>query len=102
MSTFLLEVGTEELPADFITSAIEQWRSLIGQSLADELLTPESIEVYATPRRLSVLIDGLPQQQPDREEEVKGPPAKAAFKDGKPTKAAEGFAKKQGVKVEDF
>lgn len=102
MSTFLLEVGTEELPADFITSAIGQWRSLIGQSLADELLTPESIEVYATPRRLSVLIDGLPQQQPDREEEVKGPPAKAAFKDGTPTKAAEGFAKKQGVKVEDF
>lgn len=102
MSTFLLEVGTEELPADFITSAIDQWRSLIAQSLADELLTPKSIEVYGTPRRLSLLIDGLPLQQPDREEEVKGPPAKAAFKDGKPTKAAEGFAKKQGVNIEDF
>lgn len=102
MSTFLLEVGTEELPADFITSAIDQWRSLIAQSLANELLTPKSIEVYGTPRRLSLLIDGLPLQQPDREEEVKGPPAKAAFKDGKPTKAAEGFAKKQGVNIEDF
>jgi len=102
MSTFLLEVGTEELPADFIASAIDQWRSLMSQSLADELLTPKSIEVYGTPRRLSVLMDGLPEQQPDREEEVKGPPAKAAFKDGKPTKAAEGFAKKQGVKIEDF
>ncbi|MBP0027537.1 glycine--tRNA ligase subunit beta [Roseofilum sp. Guam] len=102
MSTFLLEVGTEELPADFITSAIAQWRSLISQSLANDLLTPRNIEVYGTPRRLCVLIEGLPLQQPDREEEIKGPPAKAAFKDGKPTKAAEGFAKKQGVKVEDF
>ncbi|MDB9517381.1 glycine--tRNA ligase subunit beta [Roseofilum reptotaenium CS-1145] len=102
MSTFLLEVGTEELPADFIASAIGQWRSLIAQSLANDLLTPTSIEVYGTPRRLCVLIEGLPLQQPDREAEIKGPPAKAAFKDGKPTKAAEGFAKKQGVKVEDF
>ena len=49
------------------------------------------------PRRLAVVIEGLPQRQPDREEEVKGPPAKAAFKDGQPTKAAVGFAKSRGV-----
>ncbi|PSM46653.1 glycine--tRNA ligase subunit beta, partial [Chroococcidiopsis sp. CCALA 051] len=99
MPNFLLEVGTEELPASFVDSAIAQWRSRIPQSLSDNNLTAEAIEVYGTPRRLAVLIKGLPSQQPDRDEEIKGPPAQAAFKDGKPTKAAEGFAKKQGVEL---
>ena len=102
MPTFLLEVGTEELPANFVESAIKQWQSRLSQSLDEHLLTPDSIQVYGTPRRLAVLIQGLPRQQPDREEEVKGPPVKAAFKDGKPTKAAEGFARKQGVSLDDL
>ena len=102
MPTFLLEVGTEELPANFVESAIQQWQSRLSQSLDEYLLTPDSIQVYGTPRRLAVLIQGLPRQQPDREEEVKGPPVKAAFKDGKPTKAAEGFARKQGVTLDDL
>ncbi|MGL4618983.1 MAG: glycine--tRNA ligase subunit beta, partial [Chroococcidiopsis sp.] len=100
MPNFLLEVGTEELPASFVDSAIAQWRSRIPQSLTNNNLTAEAIEVYGTPRRLAVLIKGLPSQQPDRDEEIKGPPAQAAFKDGKPTKAAEGFAKKQGVELD--
>jgi glycyl-tRNA synthetase beta chain len=100
MPTFLLEVGTEELPADFLDSAIAQWQSLVRKTLDEQFLTSEGIEVYGTPRRLGVLIKGLPVQQPDREEEVKGPPAKAAFKDGKPTQAAEGFARKQGVELD--
>jgi glycyl-tRNA synthetase beta chain len=102
MPNFLLEVGTEELPADFVAGAIAQWQERIPKSLAEELLTPEAIEVYGTPRRLAVLIKGIPHKQPDREEEIKGPPAQAAFKEGKPTKAAEGFARKQGVAVEDL
>jgi glycyl-tRNA synthetase beta chain len=60
------------------------------------------VEYFGTPRRLAVVIRGLPDRQPDQEEEVKGPPAQAAFKDGKPTKAAEGFAQKQGVAVTDL
>ncbi|OWY66724.1 glycine--tRNA ligase subunit beta [cyanobacterium TDX16] len=100
MPNFLLEVGTEELPASFVDSAIAQWRSRIPQSLTNNNLTAEAIEVYGTPRRLAVLVKGLPSQQPDRDEEIKGPPAQAAFKDGKPTKAAEGFAKKQGVELD--
>ena len=100
MPTFLLEVGTEELPADFVASAIKQWQSRLPKALDENFLAPESIEVYGTPRRLAMLIQGLPVQQPDREEEVKGPPASAAFKDGKPTPAAVGFARKQGVEVE--
>jgi len=97
--TFLLEIGTEELPADFVANAIAQWQSRIPKSLTDNLLTPESVQVYGTPRRLAVLIQGLPSQQPDREEAVKGPPVAAAFKNGEPTNAAIGFAKKQGVEV---
>ena len=60
------------------------------------------VEYYATPRRLALLIRGLPNHQADREEEVKGPPVRAAFKDGQPTKAAEGFARKQGVELENL
>ncbi len=100
MAAFLLEIGTEELPASFLSSAIAQWKSNIPASLAENNLDVEAVEVYGTPRRLAVLIKGLPSQQADRQEEVKGPPAKAAFKDGKPTKAAEGFAKKQGVELD--
>lgn len=99
MTTFLLELGTEELPANFVSEAIEQWQRLIPAALAEESLTSEGIHVYGTPRRLAVVIEGLPTQQLDREEEIKGPPASAAFKEGQPTKAAEGFAKKQGVEL---
>ncbi|MEG5042267.1 MULTISPECIES: glycine--tRNA ligase subunit beta [unclassified Microcoleus] len=100
MPNFLLELGTEELPASFVASSAQQWQRLVPATLAEESLTNDSINVYATPRRLAVLVKGLPVQQLDREEEVKGPPASSAFKDGKPTKAAEGFAKKQGVEID--
>ena len=100
MPQFLLEVGTEELPASFVESAIAQWQSRLPLTLEEQFLTAEAIEVYGTPRRLAVLIKGLPVQQPDRAEEVKGPPASAAFRDGKPTQAAEGFARKQGVELD--
>ncbi|MBE9186467.1 glycine--tRNA ligase subunit beta [Microcoleus sp. LEGE 07076] len=100
MPNFLLELGTEELPASFVASSAHQWERLVPATLAEQSLTNNSINVYATPRRLAVLIEGLPVKQSDREEEVKGPPASSAFKDGKPTKAAAGFAKKQGVEID--
>lgn len=99
MPAFLLEVGTEELPAGFLSDAIVQWKSRIPHSLATHNLPDAVVEVYGTPRRLAVLITGLPSQQADRKEEIKGPPAQAAFKDGQPTKAAIGFASKQGVDI---
>jgi glycyl-tRNA synthetase beta chain len=102
MATFLLEVGTEELPAQFVASAIAQWKSRIPADLKANVLTTQRIEVFGTPRRLAVLVHGLPDRQPQQTEEIKGPPAQAAFKDGKPTPAALGFAKKQGVDVADF
>jgi glycyl-tRNA synthetase beta chain len=100
MPNFLLEIGTEELPADFVDDALNHWKTRIRDNLATEFLTPDTVEVYGTPRRLAVLITGLPPKQPEREEEIKGPPAQAAFKDGKPTQAAEGFVRKQGVSLD--
>jgi glycyl-tRNA synthetase beta chain len=110
MATFLLEVGTEELPARFVDSALEQWRGAKGasartsipQRLSEQNLQAESIAVYGTPRRLAVLIQGLPHQQPDQEMEFKGPAVQAAFKEGKPTKAAEGFARSRNVSLADL
>ncbi len=102
MATFLLEVGTEELPASFVSEAIAQWKTKVPAELEEQFLANDGVECYGTPRRLALLIKGLPQQQPDREEEVKGPPAKSAFRQGKPTKAATGFAASKGVSVEEL
>ncbi|MGD1895454.1 MAG: glycine--tRNA ligase subunit beta, partial [Phormidesmis sp.] len=102
MATFLLEVGTEELPASFVSEALTQWKRKVPAELEEQFLKNDGLEFYGTPRRLALMIKGLPAQQPDREEEAKGPPAKAAFKGGKPTKAAIGFAASKGVSVEDL
>jgi glycyl-tRNA synthetase beta chain len=102
MATFLLEVGTEELPASFIEDALKQWQTRVTAALKEHYLEPASIRFYGTPRRLAMVIYGLPERQPDRQEEVKGPPAQAAFKDGKPTKAAAGFARSRGIDVADL
>jgi glycyl-tRNA synthetase beta chain len=100
-NSFLLELGTEELPAQFIPSALEQWRVLVPKTLAENFLTYTSLEFLGTPRRLALLIHGLAQGQPDREEEVKGPPADRAFDPaGKPTQAAAGFARTRGIAPE--
>lgn len=101
MATFLLEIGTEELPASFVPSALTQLRSLVDRALAEAGLTAEHLSTYGTPRRLAVRVDGLPAFQPDREEELKGPPARVAFgADGQPTPQGEGFARKAGVAIE--
>jgi glycyl-tRNA synthetase beta chain len=102
MVAFLLEVGTEELPASFVRSAIAQWQADIPASLMAASLMAETVQVFGTPRRLAVLIDGLPDRQPDRTEDVKGPPVQMAFIDGKPSPAAQGFARKQGVNSDDL
>ena len=100
MATFLLEVGTEELPASFVSDALNQWQQRVVADLEEQALAPELVRFYGTPRRLAMVLEGLPNRQPDRTEEVKGPPAQAAFKDGQPTKAAEGFARSRGVSLE--
>jgi glycyl-tRNA synthetase beta chain len=102
MANFLLEVGTEDLPAGFVRDALQQWQERIPAALTAAALTYDRVDVYVTPRRIAVLISNLPERQADRVEEVKGPPASAAFKDGQLTPAGAGFAKKQGVEAIDL
>jgi glycyl-tRNA synthetase len=99
-ATFLLEIGTEELPVGDLDNALAQLRELVPPRLAEARLDYDGLRVVGTPRRLAVLVEGLAPRQRPVEEIVKGPPVRAAFDTlGQPTKAAEGFARKQGVGV---
>ncbi|RME89560.1 MAG: glycine--tRNA ligase subunit beta [Anaerolineae bacterium] len=102
-SSFLLEIGTEELPAADVDTAQEQLATRVPTLLEELHLSYEDVRVAATPRRLTVFVKKLSPRQPDRESFVKGPPADKAFDtSGRPTPAAIGFARKNGVKVEDL
>ena len=101
--TFLLEVGTEEIPAADLISAQQQLEELAPKMLADLRLDFENLKVLTTPRRLTVLVEGLAERQPDQTVVVKGPPEARAFDEqGNPTKAAEGFARGKGLDVKDL
>lgn len=103
MSIYLLEVGTEELPYKFIPQAIEQLNTGFTNFLNDNKVKFSDIKVYATPRRLAVLIYGLESQTADEEKIVKGPIKNVAFDDnGNLTKAGEGFARKNNLTKDDL
>lgn len=103
MSKYLLEIGTEELPYKFIPQAIEQLHSGFENFLNNNKIGFEKVDVYATPRRLAVIVSGLVEKSEDEIKVVKGPIAKIAYdENGSLTKAGEGFAKKNGVAPEDL
>lgn len=103
MSKYLLEVGVEEVPARLLTNALDQLESNAIKYLKEERVEYKSIEKYSTPRRLTLIIDGLDERQEDLKEIVKGPSKKIAFgEDNTPSKALEGFMRGQGVTVEDI
>lgn len=103
MSIYLLEVGTEELPYKFIPQAIEQLNSGFANFLNDNKVKFSDIKVYATPRRLAVIIDGLDTKTADEVKIVKGPIKNVAFdENGNLTKAGEGFARKNNLTKEDL
>lgn len=98
----LLEIGTEEIPARFLPPAQEQMREGMVRLLEDFRIACEGIAAYATPRRLA-LYGSIAERQVERTETVLGPPRSAAFTpEGEPTKAALGFARAKGVRVEDL
>ena len=100
---FLLEIGTEEIPAGYIPPALDQLQEVATQSLTEARLPFEDIRTLGTPRRLTLGVKELTTLQPDQVTEVVGPPKRVAYDaDGNPTKAAIGFAKTQGVNVEDL
>jgi glycyl-tRNA synthetase beta chain len=97
----LLELGCEELPAGWLPGLTAQIGRVVEEQLRLHRLPPEvTAETYSTPRRLTVRISRVPERQTDLEELVNGPPVSAAFRDGQPTQAAQGFAAKQGVGVD--
>jgi len=97
----LFEIGTEEIPSGYLPPALEDLRTVASRLLTEQRLTFAGIRSLGTPRRLTLVVDDLIECQPDQRREVIGPPKAVAFDaDGKPTKAAEGFARAQGVRVE--
>ena len=95
-----LEIGTEEIPAGFLPKAMADIEALIRKELEAARLEFGEIRTLATPRRMALAVSGLPAVQPDAEITAMGPAKSIAFgPDGKPSKAAEGFARGQGVDV---
>ena len=107
MAEFLLEIGLEEVPARMIAGAqAELQRRVLGMLERERLLVAAgpgaevSVRSFASPRRLAVLVGGVAERQADVSEDLTGPSAKVAYKDGAPTAAAVAFAKKAGVEVD--
>jgi glycyl-tRNA synthetase beta chain len=95
----LLEIGTEELPSSFVDAALAALPKIIADELGQARLPHREVHALGTPRRLAVIVRDVATKQLDLDEEVVGPPETAAFKEGRPTKAAEAFAAKLGVFV---
>ncbi|MEW6714268.1 MAG: glycine--tRNA ligase subunit beta [Nitrospirota bacterium] len=103
MKPFLLEIGTEEIPARFISHGLESLKERFTQFLNDKAIHYGSITEYATPRRLAILIDDVSEKQEDRVTELTGPPKRIAFDEsGTPTNAATGFAKSLNLELKDI
>ncbi|HCM62256.1 MAG TPA: glycine--tRNA ligase subunit beta [Morganella sp. (in: Bacteria)] len=99
--TFLVEIGTEELPPKALRSLAESFAANLTSELAAANLTHGDVAWYAAPRRLAVKITALADSAADREVEKRGPAVAQAFDaDGKPTKAAEGWARGCGITVD--
>ncbi len=99
----LLEIGTEEIPAHAMPAILEQLKTLAEKSLKDSRIEFGNVQTLGTPRRLALLVENVASRQADVEDEKRGASAKIAFDaDGKPTKAAIGFAKKNNVRPEDL
>ncbi len=103
MAELFLEVRCEEIPAGMLQAGTRELATRLFEELMSRQLPARTVETAFTPRRLIVTLDGLADQEPDREEEVVGPPVSAAFDDqGEPTRAATGFARRCGVEVEEL
>lgn len=100
---FLLEIGMEEMPARFVTDAMNQLKDAIASWLKKEAVEFDGITAYSTPRRLAVIVSGMVEKQADTEEEARGPAKKIALdENGEWTKAALGFARGQGVEPSEL
>ena len=102
MKKILFEIGTEELPANYMPNILKDLRELALKKLQEARIPYETVTVWGTPRRLALLVGGVEETQADAVEEFKGPSVKIAYKDGEATKAAQGFARGKGMEVSDL
>ena len=102
MSKYLLEIGTEELPANFSHSVISQINSLVEFEFDKKLIKFNNIICTSTPRRIVLFIEGLVDQTDEKRVIRKGPKVSSAFKNGVPTSAAKGFANSLGINIDDL
>jgi glycyl-tRNA synthetase beta chain len=99
----LLEIGTEEIPAKFMPGTLAQLKEKAAAAFSEERISYANLETLGTPRRMVLVVRGLAEQQQDLHKEVKGPAKKAAFDEqGNPSKAAQGFARSQGIDVAEL
>ena len=103
MKPFLFEIGSEEIPARFVSIGLALLKDAFIRLLDKTSIEYGNISEYATPRRLTIYMEGISERQKDRTTESLGPPKKVAFDDkGSPTKAATGFAASIGIEVKDL
>lgn len=100
----LLEIGTEEIPSAYLEEGLNELRRLAEACLRENRIEiTGNLRTYGTPRRLVLIGEGVSERQKDLVQENTGPPKSVAYdKEGKPTKAATGFAQRQGVSVEEL
>ncbi|MBR6901039.1 MAG: glycine--tRNA ligase subunit beta [Synergistaceae bacterium] len=103
IKNILLEIGSEEIPSRFIPDALEALKKNAETSFAANRIEFKDAKTYATPRRLVLIVTNASESQTEIIEMLKGPPVSTAYdKNGEPTRAAEGFAKGKGIKVDDL
>ena len=106
MEKLLFEIGTEEIPAKFMPNILAQLKELTEKKMTELRIPFESVKTYGTPRRMTFIASGVAEAQEDSTVEAKGPSAKIAFVNGdihgEPSKAAQGFARGQGVDVKEL
>lgn len=102
MEKLLFEIGTEEIPAKFMPGILKQLKELAAAKMQELRIPFEDITVYGTPRRMAFIAEGVAETQADFVVEAKGPSVKIAYVSGAPSKAAQGFARGQGVDVKDL
>ena len=101
--TLLLEIGTEEIPAHVMPGILSQLKENAAKTFEELRIEYKNIKTLGTPRRSALLVEGLAEQQADLSKENRGPAVNIAFDaDGNPTKAAQGFARGQGIKPEEL